>query len=348
MEHADQATEELEYPALEHIRKLLRNNTIPSLEEKLAEIPVLRDIHNELKTIREIMYSFSTGDFSPVITVRGIIPGCMKSLQSRLQYLIWQVMMVEQGDFSQKVEFLGEFSDAFNRMTAQLDATLKELKEKEKNLSTLAESLRNEVDLRNSAMESLKQSESQFKYLASHDSLTGAMNRRSFMERAAMELGKAALLGIPCGVVMMDIDHFKEFNDNYGHLAGDEALRHTVRIISSLLRKNDFLGRYGGEEFVFLFSNADEATGMSIAERVREALAGNPVSMESGPVPITASFGLAMADTGNKAPVREDKYIETLISHADSALYQAKAGGRNRVVCFSAIAPSLPEPGEHK
>jgi diguanylate cyclase (GGDEF)-like protein len=207
-------------------------------------------------------------------------------------------------------------------------------------LSALAESLRSEVDLRNSAMESLKQSESQFKYLASHDSLTGAMNRRSFMERAALELNKAALLGTPCGVVMMDIDHFKNFNDTYGHLAGDEALRHAVRIVSSLLRKNDFLGRYGGEEFVFLFSNADEATGMIIAERIREALANSTVSLESGPVFITASFGVAVADiesskqAENQGQVRENKYIEILINHADSALYKAKNEGRNRVVKY--------------
>jgi diguanylate cyclase (GGDEF)-like protein len=327
--------EEKEYPALEYIRKLLRDNTLPPFEGDLVNIPVLKEIHDDLKVIREVMYAFSSGDFSPVITVRGIIPGCMKALQSRLQHLIWQVRMVEQGDFSQKVEFLGEFSSAFNSMTGKLAATLEELKKKEETLSALAESLRSEIDLRNSAMETLRESESQFKYLASHDPLTGAMNRRSFMERAVLELNSAALLKIPCGIIMMDIDHFKKFNDTYGHLAGDEALRHTVRIISSQLRKNDFLGRYGGEEFVFLFSNADKATGLHIAERVREAIQNNPVALEAGPASITASFGVAMADLPNHGEhVRMDQYIETIISNADSALYRAKHEGRNRVVCF--------------
>jgi diguanylate cyclase (GGDEF)-like protein len=157
------------------------------------------------------------------------------------------------------------------------------------------------------------------------------MNRRSFMERATLELRNAALLKIPCGVVLMEIDYFKNFNDSYGHLAGDEALRHVVRVISSLLRKNDFLGRYGGEEFVFLFSNADEAMGLHIAERVREAIQNNPVNQENGPVTITASFGVAMAEYIEN---QDDTYIESLIDNADSALYQAKHAGRNKVVCF--------------
>jgi diguanylate cyclase (GGDEF)-like protein len=320
-----------EYLALEHVRKLLRDNKVPDLGEELEAVPFLPEIHNDLKTIREIAYAFSTGDLSWNTTIRGFIPGCLKSLQSRLQHLIWQVKMVEGGDFSQKVECLGEFSDAFNRMTGQLDATLKDLRQKEESLRHLASSLRSEVDRRNSAVEALQKSESQFKYLASHDPLTGAMNRRSFMERATLELKNAALLKTPCGIIMMDIDYFKNFNDSYGHLAGDEALRHVVRIITSLLRKNDFLGRYGGEEFVFLFSNADEATGILIAERVREAIETNPIQLENGLVTITASFGVAMADFEKN---HDEKYVETLINNADSALYQAKHEGRNRVVCF--------------
>jgi diguanylate cyclase (GGDEF)-like protein len=317
--------------ALEHVRRLLRDNRVPELSGELESIPGLKNIHSDLKSIREIAYSFSTGDLFRPIETRGIIPGCLKSLQSLLQHLIWQVGLVERGDFSQRLEHLGEFAEAFNRMIDHLNLTLQELKQKEEALKALAEGLRGEVDRRNSAVEALRKSESQFKYLASHDPLTGAMNRRSFMERAAMELKNAALLKAPCGISMMDIDFFKKFNDTYGHLAGDEVLRHVVRIIGSLLRKNDFLGRYGGEEFVFLFSNVDEATGLQIAERVREAIQNSPISLENGQVTITASFGVAMA--GYNA-TQDDNYIEILIDNADSALYQAKHEGRNKVVCY--------------
>jgi diguanylate cyclase len=132
---------------------------------------------------------------------------------------------------------------------------------------------------------------------------------------------------------MMDLDHFKNFNDTWGHQAGDEALRHVVAIIASLLRKNDFLGRYGGEEFVFFFSYADKTTGLAIAERVREAIAGSPVKLESGPVPIYASFGVAMAE--DLPPEETGDKLESLIRGADFALYRAKEGGRNQVVLFS-------------
>jgi diguanylate cyclase (GGDEF)-like protein len=325
--------EEKEYHALEHIKKLLKDNAIPPLEGELADVLILQDIHQDLKAIREIAYSFSMGDLSPAIRVRGIIPGCLKTLQAHLRHMTWQVQMVEQGDFTQQVQFLGEFSTAFNNMVRQFDSTLKTLKEKEEALTALAESLRNEVDRRDSTVEALRESESQFKYLASHDPLTGALNRRSFMDRAIIELASAMHHNIPCGIAMMDIDNFKQFNDTYGHPAGDEVLRHIVALISSMLRKNDFFGRYGGEEFVFYFNQVDQTTIIAIAERVREAIAGSPVMIKSGPVFISASLGIAMFQTGEDLDEMID--LETCIYNADIALYQAKKGGRNKVVCFS-------------
>jgi diguanylate cyclase (GGDEF)-like protein len=332
-------TEERDNGALEHIKKLLRDNTIPPLEGDLAEIPLLRELHGDLKAIREIMYSFSTGDLSPEIRVRGIIPGCIKALQAHLRHMIWQVQMVEQGDFSQQVQFMGEFSNAFNGMVRKLDETLKTLKGKEETLLALTTDLQNEVLLRTSAVESLRESESQFKYLACHDPLTGAINRRSFMERAVMEVQIARVQNLPCCLAMMDIDHFKNFNDTYGHLAGDETLRHVVKVIGSILRKGDFMGRYGGEEFVFFFTGANLETGGAIAERVRVSVLSNPVSLECGPQVVTASFGVALVTEMEDA--EDPAFLQGIINNADLAMYQAKAAGRNRVVCFNA-GPEAP------
>jgi diguanylate cyclase (GGDEF)-like protein len=165
------------------------------------------------------------------------------------------------------------------------------------------------------------------------------MNRRSFMERAAYELEAAVGRRMPSGIVMMDVDHFKEFNDTWGHQAGDAALRHIVQISSSLLRKGDFLGRYGGEEFTFFFGNADRKTGIAIAERVRKAIKKNPVEVGDDPLVITASFGVAMIEDlspDDAGGMNGNALLELLIHNADTALYEAKQGGRNRVVAYEA------------
>ena len=326
---------------LEHIRKLLRDSVIPKLEGENAEDPLLAQIHEELKTIREILFAFSGGDFSPNITIRGIIPGCLKSLQAHLRHLTWQVKMVEKGDFSQKVRFLGEFSVAFNNMVEQLSNSIAELQNNEVNLLAANTKLSREVE----HMEILKESEARFKFLASHDSLTGVLNRRSFIDMVTMELVNASSLGIPCCLAMMDIDHFKNFNDTYGHLAGDEALRHVVRTLEAGLRKNDFLGRYGGEEFIIFFYGAGSKTGLKVLERLRKSLEETPVTLDIIKVPVCASFGLAESVIEKQT---DKGYTQKLIHNADTALYAAKKAGRNRVVLYtpelkSRRKPELPD-----
>jgi len=313
---------------LEHILKLLRDSKIPELPEEYSKNPSIVQIHEDLKTIRKILRAFSSGDFSPDINIRGIIPGCLKSLQANLRHLIWQVQMVEKGDFSQKVHFMGEFSDAFNSMVRIFSLSLSKLQEKGETLAAINDKLHEEVE----HIEALKKSEAHFKFLASYDTLTGALNRRSFIEKVEIELANAAYLNVPCCLAMMDIDHFKNFNDTYGHLAGDEALRHTVKTIEPMLRKNDFMGRYGGEEFIIFFYNTNGKTGLKALERLRAHLSESPVPLTKGPVEITASFGFAVAEMKISA---EKDYVQKLIHSADTALYSAKVSGRNMVVLFS-------------
>ncbi|MDR2952941.1 MAG: GGDEF domain-containing protein [Treponema sp.] len=313
---------------LEHIQKLLRDSEIPNLPDEYAENPLIGQIHEDLKAIREITLAFSSGDFSPTIKARGIIPGCLKSLQANLRHLIWQVQMVEKGDFNQEVHFMGEFSNAFNSMVRIFSLSLSKLQEKGETLAVINDKLRKEVE----HVVVLKKNEAHYKFLASHDPLTGIFNRRAFIETAEVELANALYNCVPCCLAMMDIDHFKRFNDTYGHQAGDAALRHAVKTIESKLRKNDFMGRYGGEEFTFFFYDADEEKGQSALERIRKFLADSPVPLEKGPVEIHASFGFTVVDLERSA---EKGYVETLIKEADTALYAAKLAGRNRVVLFS-------------
>jgi diguanylate cyclase (GGDEF)-like protein len=184
-------------------------------------------------------------------------------------------------------------------------------------------------------MDALKESETRFKYLASHDPLTGALNRRSFLDRALAEFGAAAIRRIPCCLAIMDIDHFKLFNDTYGHLAGDAILQHVVKVISQVLRKSDFMGRYGGEEFIFVFCNSIIETTGHIVERIRETIATSPINWEGKALTVTASFGVSVAPEG-RIP-SDQSFMDELINTADSALYEAKKTGRNRVVCQKII-----------
>jgi diguanylate cyclase (GGDEF)-like protein len=324
---------------LEHIFKLLRDNKVPDLEGELADDPLLRQIHDEIKAIREITHNFSSGDFTYEISNRGFLAGCLKSLQAHLRHLVWQVQMVEKGDFNQEIHFMGEFSGAFNSMVRRFHLSLSKLQKNEESLIDINNKLRKEVE----QIELLKESEAKFKYLASRDPLTGILNRRSFIDMVGVALDNAAARHIPCCLAMMDIDHFKQFNDTYGHPAGDKALCHASKLIEDGLRKNDLIGRYGGEEFILFFYGADEKTGMKVLERIRKKLVKTPVHLKDATVTIKASFGLA-GDFREDA--KEKRYIQKIIDDADTALYAAKMAGRNRVVLFNPELKTRKEPSQ--
>jgi diguanylate cyclase (GGDEF)-like protein len=330
--------EEREHQVLDHVLKILRDETMPEIPDEFAEIPALREIHRELGTIREALVSFSKGDLSPKVSGRGMVSGCLKALRSQLKNLVQRMQTIGKGDFSQRMDYPGELADTFNDMAVKLNAALCSLQKKEETLLIMTRNLQNEVSLRSSAVEALQESELRFRHLASHDPLTGILNRRSFMERVSRELRLAGQKDIPRCIAIMDIDHFKNFNDNYGHVNGDDALKHVVMVCSEGLRKHDFLGRYGGEEFVFFLGNADLETGLRVAERLRKALENSPVNIDTGPVQVTASFGVAPL-IGSELPAQMTDlenidFIRVVIDRADRALYKAKRSGRNRVVAY--------------
>jgi two-component system cell cycle response regulator len=154
------------------------------------------------------------------------------------------------------------------------------------------------------------------------DSLTGVPNRRAFDRALAQEVARAKRHQHPLSFVMLDIDHFKSVNDTCGHDGGDEVLRSFASVVTGVLREDDSLYRYGGEEFVAILPHTEAAGAMATAQRIVAAVAGSAVAVGSVTVRITTSAGvssLAPADEGRDA-----------ISRADAALYAAKKGGRNR------------------
>jgi diguanylate cyclase (GGDEF)-like protein len=154
---------------------------------------------------------------------------------------------------------------------------------------------------------------------SSTDSLTGLANRRSFDAEIARSLAGLRRHGRPVSLCLVDVDHFKRFNDSHGHVEGDRALIEVARVLGQQVRGSDLAARYGGEEFALLLPDTELDVAFHVAERVRAAVARS--SVPQGPV--TVSIGLATAIEGCLP--------EQLIAAADGALYAAKAGGRNRV-----------------
>jgi two-component system, cell cycle response regulator len=171
------------------------------------------------------------------------------------------------------------------------------------------------------------------RFAASHDPLTQLWNRAAIMDIAGKERVRAMREGTTVCVVMADIDYFKHVNDQYGHLAGDAVLREVAQRISNSVRPYDSVGRYGGEEFIVCLPECQLGEAEQIAERLRVAIGGNPISSAEGIFHVTISLGVASGELGT------DRSVESIIHASDEALYRAKNLGRNRVESSEA-APS--------
>jgi diguanylate cyclase (GGDEF)-like protein/PAS domain S-box-containing protein len=162
--------------------------------------------------------------------------------------------------------------------------------------------------------------------LATHDALTGVLNRRHFFELANQEIERASRYKQPLSVILFDIDHFKRVNDTHGHPEGDRVLQSIAQRCRNNLRENDLICRYGGEEFIILMPSTDISNASIVAERLRRGVLQENIDTSDGP--LTISLGLAAYD-------ETCKDIDVLLAHADKALYLAKNSGRNRVKTYN-------------
>ena len=160
------------------------------------------------------------------------------------------------------------------------------------------------------------------------DSLTGLFNFRFFTETIALEMERTRRGTQPLSMIFLDIDHFKKFNDQWGHEQGNSALVHIAALIKLAVRKLDYPCRYGGEEFVILLPNTDLRQAVNVAERLCEIIAATPLEVAGqDPITITASLGVDQFTSVNS------ETSEAFIHRVDSWLYKAKDNGRNRVSC---------------
>lgn len=273
---------------------------------------VLLDLHLPDATGLELLGEILSHADVPVIFVTGEddLSVASQAIESGAQDYI-----VKHGDYLfaippivQKNISLHRIKLEHDRLQLRLEWMLEELQEKNKQL---------------------EESMARLRELSITDPLTGLVNRRYFSDRLSQEFSKAQRYSNDLSCCMLDLDHYKEFNDTLGHQMGDELLHRTAEMIRDCLRESDVAARYGGDEFVLLLPNTSAEEAFRVAQRVREKMDIEFRQNTQLRIPVTISAGIA--SLFNDYPPSAD----TLVAMADRALYHAKETGKNRVVLFS-------------
>jgi diguanylate cyclase (GGDEF)-like protein len=173
----------------------------------------------------------------------------------------------------------------------------------------------------------------QMRHFAEHDDLTGLVNHRIVIERLRSEVDRSRRQGVPLSIVMVDLDHFKTVNDTYGHATGDAVLKEVGAVFERSVRSYDWVGRYGGEEFLLILPGTTFTDARKRAEQMRLTLQATEIVDNGSLIRVTASLGVASGFPRD---------YESLIRAADSALYRAKNSGRN---CVTAVEIETPGAG---
>ena len=258
------------------------------------------------------------------------------TLIRRLQQLRFVVQAIGKGEMDARLSVIGrdEIADVSLAVNNMLDTIVGLLDETRKQRDALANAEEQRLlheELQNQH-EALNKAHVQLEALATTDPLTGLPNHRMVMSQIEAELADCECSQHSCAILFIDIDHFKRINDTWGHQAGDAILRQVGCRLRSTIRQNDFVGRYGGEEFCIVLSEIDQHGAEAIAERLLVALNESPCTWETEDavtiIPMTASIGVAIYGLHGTSR-------ETLIEAADRAMYHAKHGGRNRACTAS-------------
>lgn len=185
--------------------------------------------------------------------------------------------------------------------------------------------LKHTIDKLKSTQIELKNALAEVQKIANTDPLTKILNRRRLFDLGHQEFNRVSRYGKTISILLMDVDNFKKINDNYGHQVGDKALCTVVKNIKNTIpiRNVDFLGRYGGEEFMTILPQTNGEKAFILAERIRKKVSSNIIKTDKGNILLTISIGVSTYST-------KDQSLDDIISRADQALYQAKQQGRNK------------------
>ncbi|MHB9037516.1 MAG: putative bifunctional diguanylate cyclase/phosphodiesterase [Armatimonadota bacterium] len=302
--------------AIEVLRGLLRTGKLPDdAQNRSLKHASLCELVSDLTALQDFAVSISEGDLDQSLPLRGYATGALKSLQANLRHLTWQTQQVAAGDFDQRVDFMGDFSEAFNRMVASLAQNRAELAQREANLLQANARQQRVISER-------EKTEEQLAFQARHDSLTKLPNRLLFNETLESLVKSRRRLSSVLAVVFIDLDRFKFVNDTLGHDAGDQLLVETAGRLKSCLRDDDLLCRMGGDEFTAILRGmSDGESVLALTNRILAEL-DRPFRLAGHEVTIGASFGVAFCP-------EDATSVSELLKKADTAMYHAKELGGN-------------------
>lgn len=246
---------------------------------------------------------------------------CSRVRERQSSQYIYILLLTSRSDREDVVQGLGSGADDYITKPFDLHELEVRLRAGRRIIDLQMELVRTQAALREQAM---------------RDALTSCWNRASILSTLDREVARAEREGRPLALLMLDLDHFKNVNDTYGHAAGDRVLRETVSRLSASMRPYDYLGRYGGEEFLIILPGCDEESALLHADRLRMTVRAEPVTTSHQQLTVTASFGVTCYLPGSPLGV------ESLLYAADEALYQAKRAGRDRTVFLPSIAVTAP------
>jgi diguanylate cyclase (GGDEF)-like protein len=240
-----------------------------------------------------------------------------------LSKLAFGAEQMSKGDRSVQIDAVSQ--DEIGQLARAFNVMVSAVQDREQELHDLAAGLERTVEERTAA---LREQAHLLEQMAITDPLVKVFNRRQFFVLAEKEIEKAIRSRRPLAIALFDADFFKQINDTYGHLAGDQALIFLAGLVQDNIRAADIFARYGGEEFVLLMPETDQPSAYAIADRLRMVVHETPCHHEDQWIPLSISIGVVCWDGG------EDPSIEVLVSRADEAMYISKDKGRNAVTIW--------------
>ncbi len=319
------------------ISMLVRGSRVEVAEREtgafLGEISLLSEVPHTATVAAKTdvrALRISRADFAAVMSADNeVLLSIIRTLGRRLYkatvplaYLSFTASALVDGRFDPAIlEDIEERQDEIGRFTGIFESMARYVSERTRKLEATVEERTRHL---NQEIARRQELEDNLRALASVDGLTGINNRRHFFELGGKEFSRAQRYGNALSVMMMDVDHFKNINDTYGHAAGDEVLKKLATTFAANLRGPDILGRLGGEEFAVVLPECGIEAAERAAERLRLILAKVEVPSEQGPITFTISIGVVSRTDGEA--------LAEALDRADKAMYAAKQGGRNRVV----------------